>query len=405
MGLREVREWLSEDHRGATGARKALYFGMFGALGATCGWFIWVAVAILVADFRDVWISALVGGLLGILFEGAKRYRQATRARPADAPNRFPVAVPLLGVAGTFLAVAGENSLAELVKEVRIPVLTSVLTFFVGGVAVLAAAQVAGWFDDDRDPSEVASRYFGIGLCLIFLGALIAAPLSLLHTLAGLDASYRPLAAWWAVISVVAGIAVLQARKSALRAASAGLAALGFMTFVVVCFGFGPSEVTDRYTPPSTPRLGQALTGITQGLLAGPDVPARTWTAAQDQLRVGDSTRLVEPRLPEAVSGTLGALTDCDDIPAGPDELNPASYLERKREMCRQLAATTPSEWTRSVIVLGSFCGGLIVAARLERRWRPEDYGSHPLRRYDSIGLVTALVLLVLGVVTLRLAG
>ncbi|MFD0661634.1 hypothetical protein [Thermocatellispora tengchongensis] len=116
--------------------RKALYFGLFAALGATFGWFSWIAAGILLTKTREVWISALVGGLLGAAIDGLLRYRRTLRASPEDQPvTGFPFLTVLLTASGTFLAAADENSLGEVVKEVRWPFLFSVTTFFVGGLA------------------------------------------------------------------------------------------------------------------------------------------------------------------------------------------------------------------------------------------------------------------------------
>lgn len=144
---------------------------------------------------------------------------------------------------------------------------------------------------------------------------------------------------------------------------------------------------------------------LVEGLLAAPDVPAATWTAAQRQLRLGGTAGLIEPRVPPGISRWLAGVGGCDRIAAQPDDDNPARYLARKRELCRQITAATGADWTRSLIVIGCFSIGLGTATRLERRWRPDDYAHHLIRRYDQIGLILAAIVVLLGALAFRLTG
>ncbi|MEV0202804.1 hypothetical protein [Nonomuraea sp. NPDC050691] len=390
--------------------RKALYFGLLAALGATFGWFSWIAAGILLAKTREVWISALVGGLLGVVIDALVRYRRTMRAKQEDEPViGFPVLTVLLSASGTFLAAAGENALGELIKEVRWPFLFSVTTFFVGGLAVLALTELLRFLgkglDEDTAEDEVVPMLMLKGFLLVLGSLLMAAPVSLANLLAGSDAAYPSLASWWMLIGIVAGVAVLTARHSPWFAIVASAITLGVIAVFFALVGLGPTEELERTVPVSAPKFGSLIAGITQGLLEVPDVPAQTWTAAQAQLRAGASGELIEPEIPPFVSGPLSFIAGCDRMPAQPSVFAPDTYLTRKHALCGKIEATTNAEWTRSLIVVGFFCAALVWATRLERRWRPEDYERHPIRGYDRALLGLALLGLLAGLLTLRSGG
>ncbi|NUR86870.1 MAG: hypothetical protein HOY71_22535 [Nonomuraea sp.] len=393
----------------ALALRKALYFGLFGALGATLGWFCWIAVTVLLAKTADVWVSALIGGLLGVFLDGVRHYRKRSGARAAEEDRRYPVLTPLLGAAGVFVGAVGESSLGELIKEVRLPFLFSVLTFFVGGIGVLAVTEGARYLQDDEDLADEladapAARVFYRGFVLTFLSVFVAVPISLVNIAAGGGVAYTSLVAWWVVIGVIAGFTVLNVRRSIWRAVTAGVGAVLVLLMMFVVVGLGPAEEFEVYAPGGAAGWGRVFTQISRGLLDEPDVPARTWTLAQRQLRTGGTAQLIDPDLPVAVPRLLHNLSDCDTFPARPDAFNPASYLARKKELCAKIDATTGPEWTRSLIVIAAFSAALAAATRVERRWRPADYQTHPIRNYDRAALVLAVAGLLAGILILRLA-
>src|SRR6266568_3817370 len=77
-----TRSWFRARHDEFL-VRQSLFFGVFGALGATLGWFTWVAIAILVAHPHDVWVSAVVGATVGTAVDGGRRYREVARGSAA----------------------------------------------------------------------------------------------------------------------------------------------------------------------------------------------------------------------------------------------------------------------------------------------------------------------------------
>jgi hypothetical protein len=295
---------------------------------------------------------------------------------------------------GVFLVVAGENSLAELIKEVRLPFLLSVMTFFVGGITVLVLSSLVRRLEIFR------------GLALFVLGWLIAPlPLLALNELTGAGTDYGAIAAWWTLITLVAGLAVMRSRRAVWRAVLAAAAAAVIVVPLMLLAGFWPWELEAATTGRQARPVMYAAVDLVERLLAAPDVPAQAWSAAQHQLRSDGSVPLLEPRVPPGPSRWLADVGRCADIPAAPDDRNPARYLERKRELCRQIIAATGSGWTRSLIVVGFFCAGLTTADRLERRWRPDGYPNHPLRRYDRAGLIAAFAGLVAAIAIIRWSG
>jgi hypothetical protein len=389
--------WLRAEDRPALGTRKTLYFGALGALGATAGWFAWVAVAVLVAKWAEVWVSAVVGGVLGLVLEGTRRYRDAARARTEPETPRgrtLAVLVPMGSAAGIFVAVAGENSLAELIKEVRFPFLLSVMTFFVGGITVLVVS------------SLVARLELFRGVALFVLGWIVAPlPLLALNWLTGAGTEHGAIAAWWVLITLVAGLAVMRSKRAVWLAVLAAAIAAVIVVPLMLLAGLWPLELEAATTGRQLRPVMYAAVDLVEGLLAAPDVPAQAWSAAQRQLRSDGSIPLIEPRIPPGPSRWLADIGRCADIPAVPDADNPARYLDRKRELCRQIIAATGSGWTRSLIVVGFFCAGLTIADRLERRWRPDDYPNHPVRRYDRAALIAALTGLIVVITIIRWSG
>lgn len=146
--------------------RRVLYGASFGTLGATLGWFTWVAAAILLARTHDVWISALVGGLLGLGIEGVRHYWATMRSGAPTIPTggRIPLVALLSSISGVFFAVSGENALGELIKEVRLPFLLSLITFSVGGAVIAAIVACCG--EDGGGESDYAWFHLGaLGQC------------------------------------------------------------------------------------------------------------------------------------------------------------------------------------------------------------------------------------------------
>lgn len=398
----------------AVAVRRVLYGATFGALGATLGWFTWVAVAILLARPHDVWISALVGGLLGAAFEGVRLYRATARSDSADMASavgggRIPFVALLSSIAGVFLAVAGENSLGELVKEVRLPFLLSLITFYVGGATVAAVvastdySETRAWSHmfEDSEPFEPMTW-------LLIVSPLVAASLlSAVYALAGTDWSWMALYSWWMIISVFAGLVLAIVRGAPWRGL---LAAAAFVVIFVTGTAAAVGPRDDHYDRLYGPYSKEALMSrlhdrVTANVLDAPDVPAEAWNAARRRLQQGRSVVLLEPQVPLTVSRGLTQLTACDRLPAGPNTDYPAAHLEQIRDVCRQIAAGVGSGWTRSGLVILFFCIGLAAASRLERRWRPSGYLDHPIRRYDHLALRVAAVSLLLGALIVRLTG
>jgi len=385
--------------------RKSLYFGALGAVGATAGWFVWIAATILAARAGDVWVSAMVGALVGLVVEAVGHYRRLVQTRSRSVPPQaagLRLSVPLLGAAGVFVAELGQNSLGELLKEIRYPVLFSVITFFVGGVGVMAVAHAVAHEEADDERWGIEQGWFGTFFVRIaqlgFIGLFMAVPVSLVSLAAGASARYQSLAPWWAIIAVVAGTTVLTAKTSSWRAPIATGLAIVFVVFSIALCGFGSPAKMDY-------KGGGKLPGyITAGLLDAPDVPSKMWTDAEAQLGTGSSAQLITGQSLPGISEALWAISGCGRLPAQPDDnFTNIEDLKRAQEMCLHAQATSGSTWIRSTIVVFCFAMGLATATRLERRWRPANYESHPLSGYDHAGLIFSAVGAVVGVLLLRL--
>jgi hypothetical protein len=391
--------WLSAQDR-VLWARQALYAGIFGGLGATLGWFTWAALAILVAHPHEVWVSALVGAVVGTAVDGGRRYREIARSSSTEdraSRRSTPFFGLICSILGVFLGVAAEHALGEVISEVRTAFLFSLLIYVVGGIAVAGAARLTGRLEDLslRVPS------------LLFVGMMIGLLLSLLEILAGAVADTGALMSWWALITVVAGIVAAPEGRSLWRAPIVAIISIPVIALAVLLTASNPLEAPDTSTThhPFARALIQISVSVTEGLLKAPDIPATSWTAAQRELQESGSVSLIEPKVPPVVSRWAGDIAFCDQIPANPDDENPARFLARKRELCGQIAAATGSTWSRSITVIFFFVVALAVAPRWEARWRPADYGAHPIRRVDRIGAVILASCVLVSVIALRLTG
>ena len=121
--------------------RTSLYAGLFGALGASFGWFLWIAVPQVGHHPGPVLKGVFVGWTVGLAFEAVRAYLETSRAQ-SDERRRERVrrlralwflAVPLISVV---VQAAAENTISELVKAVFVPFTHSLAVFFLLGAAI-----------------------------------------------------------------------------------------------------------------------------------------------------------------------------------------------------------------------------------------------------------------------------
>jgi hypothetical protein len=272
------------------------------------------------------------------------------------------------------------------------------LTYCIGGIGVGAAARLTG------DMKGLSWMWF---LVLMLPGAVIGLLLSLVNLLVGTNIGIESSVAWWAVITAVGAIAITSAHQSPWRAAFTGIATIAVVALMVLLTSLIPFEKDDAETEkhPQVRALMHLAVGISESMLAAPDVPAASWTVADAKLQATGSDDLIKPGVPPAVSQWLADIEGCSHIPTRPDPDNPARLLARKHQLCTQLVAATGSSWARSAIVLFLFWLGLITATRVERRWRPADYEIHTIRRADRLALTFVTTGLLVGLLVLGLTG
>lgn len=399
-------------------ARQALFSGVCGALGATLGWFAWVALAVLVAHPHDVWVSAVVGAAVGVTVDGARRYREIVRAGAADESARgdaltlppkgeagtkvsahwFPVFGLGSTILGVLLGAASEESIGDLIKEVRLPFFFSLLTYAVGGMVIGAVARFSGGLR--------GTGWMGF-MVLMLPGALLGLLLVLVDLLAGVRLDIESSAAWWAVITAVGVMAMITAEESTRRAVFTGVTTLCVIALLVVFTGLTQAEKDSA----ETRRHGEVravmhlAVSVSESMLKAPDIPETSWAEADAKLKAADTEELITPGVPPSVSRWLADVGGCDRVPAQSDPDHPQRFLVRKRELCSQLEAATGSSWARSAIVLLAFWIGLVTALRLEQRWRPEGYETHAVRRADGFALAFVALGLAAALLVVRLTG
>lgn len=198
----------------------------------------------------------------------------------------------LSSIAAVFLAVAGENSLRELVKEVRLPFLLSLITFYVGGATVAAVVARTDYDSEALSSFHIfdESEPFEPMLWLLIARPLIVASLvSAVYVLAGTDWSWIALYSWWMIISVFAGLVLAIVRGAPWRGL---LAAAAFVVIFVTSTAATVGPRDDYYDRLDGSYTTEALMHrlqdrVTATVLDAPDVPTEAWNAARRHLAAG----------------------------------------------------------------------------------------------------------------------
>ncbi|MEV6692677.1 hypothetical protein AB0M35_14520 [Micromonospora sp. NPDC051196] len=372
--------------------RYPLFCGVIGGVGATLGWFVWVAIAVFRQNPGPSVLSIVVGSVTGLTVEMILHYRRVARADATDSDCRATSlwqllrSIAVFSVGGLVLQTVLTNTFAEIVKEVYRPFLASFATFLIAGAA-LGIVWVLAATHTELGPGTMF-------MLLMLTGTVVALPLWAYGLLARSGWDYDALAAWWTLTS----LAVLFAFLASGTRFVWGVAVLAVTVIAVVMLWatMTPLEVTARYSTSNSARgLMQLAVDLSESILHAPDMPADSWNAAARGLSKNPSGFIATTQAGHPVTDWIARTADCSHIPATPTDRYPQRYLIRKTQACGQLALGTGSALARSFLVVLAFAISIGFAPRIEARTRPNTYRHHRLRFYDralAIGLVVLLI-------------
>ncbi|SHN74896.1 hypothetical protein [Cryptosporangium aurantiacum] len=411
-------------------ARISLYCGVFGALGATFGWFLWAATLQIRHEPGEALLSVAVGATVGTVAELALRYRAASK-RPAEPPpeGRRGAARFLVFPAAALVAqVMTENVVSELVKAVLQPFVVSLAAFFVGGALLgLLLGPVlrmgpetyySGGYaptigPDDSPLTRVGgvvamgcatySVLFWAVIVLGFLWYLLRSPIEWLLRASGVLRDADRLSVWSLIVVVIVLVCALQSGRPR-QVLTLGLTTTLFSFAAILApyvYDLDHNAVADARGGAAT----YQLIVISDSLLDYPDVPATTWIRAEKQLI--ERRRKSEPPsfapAADPLNSYLSDRVDCanrtDDAPTAPAYVNEKMWAEatsarrdRVARLCVKLTANFGAGLSRSLYVLALFILGVLYAPWAEARLRPADYGAGVIRLVDRTSLAALLV-------------
>lgn len=418
------RWWAADAPDDGTLVRRIPYTAWAGAVGATLGWAVWIIGAVASAHPRDLAVSAVVGGVLGLALVGAERYRQARRQDAAgySAGGALPVSARLVfsTLVLVFVRVALEDGSGDLIKAVYRPLFISVVTYLpaaalLGLVLDRGRTPQSGEGDEDEEDEgkhglrpkgkgkgegefDVRGVWLAFGFAGFPLGFVIGTLVFLLDLAIGEGVGWGAVTGWWVMICVSGALVRSFGAKGVLLGVVALVCALGLALWGAT----SPTEVYTEHDLPRNALPSELATYFGNALVAAPDVPGHSWGEAQAQLRASGSTAGFDPVIPASVTEPFGRFVNCGGIPATASPDHPQSYLSRKRLFCGDLRDGWSSGMARSWIVLAGFFLGLGVAARFDARLIPRDYRASLTRRYDRYAAVATLAAALAAAILLR---
>ena len=398
--------------------RQALYGGLFGSLGATVGWLLWVAVYAFRANPWEVILAPVVGAAVGLLNEWWRDYRRVARREAAgedpeeaheaasegDSAPHYGRAARVGAVTLVLLGVICEHLVADLIRAVLVPFLSSLATLFPCGALfawLIARGRSRVIPEADRNPyySLVSMVCWGLGAMCLASGLRLAMG----------EANPWAGSGYWVLIGM--GLRLTSAPDTPVDAPVLGVAFALLLLIgssiwnVESVTTFGSSSSSSSGTVPVIGPVVSITAKAADDVLKSPDVPARFWNQAQEEItksEQGKEKNKTNDAGSEATEGHewegLCRWVGCDNI-SNPvikplnanepfaDQLRRQDvawdYVDRKRNLCRMLHQGWGSPMARSWLVVLLFGLGLSVGAVQEARNRPRDYRGSLTRRHD----------------------
>jgi hypothetical protein len=369
--------------------RRALYAGVLSSLGATLGWFLWIATYAFRRRPSEILVSALIGGALGLLVEGFRRYR-STALLPKRKAVARNVAVWMGAASLSFIGIVSQDIFIDVIGQIARPFAASLITLFPIGAIFSLVFQ-----------AEAYKATFIFPLPLI-LGALIgwatAFLVSGIYLLMGEPVS-GALSGWWIIIALGYAAAFTASQSHPLAPFSGALVGLFIMWFAASV----PLETSERYATGTVKAFFIVAPKLANTALTAPDLPAAFWNQAEAEMQPGavKASGATPPR--SDFGRLLPRWAKCNQLPSTPTKDASAAYIDRKTRLCRDLAAGLGSGLSRSWLVILCFSLGLGLTMRVEKQLRPRDYFSSKMQVYDRVLLLSTSVLIVTAALVLRL--
>lgn|GEM_PF-5759085 len=377
-------------------ARVALYSGIFGSLGATLGWILWLAYK---TGSGELLLTVAVGAAVGLLVHWVQHYvgiaRHENREGSWDAHEHEghgslkPARVALIWATGFgFLGMASEHLVAHLAAEYLRPFLASIATLLPASV-LFGMVLHEGQTEKDLLNKAGQGAFLGLTVALITVG---------LQFLIGAPLKWGAEIAWWAMVGIGIAICLPEKKQCQFYHPILGVGLAFLLVFVIAIpkvSGFLGS------LPGPLKPIGTMLAVAANETIASPDLPAEFWLEAEKKHRAAE--HLSEPLTPSDDPPVTDGGTDY--VSRFQNPTMPSEEESGESRLNKELKKGMDSSLVRSWIVLLLFAIGLGVAPMVERALRPMDYPSSHTIRNDKAMAIGIAVLLAVACVYLRLGS
>jgi hypothetical protein len=398
--LEDIIELASElnDEDESFPLRRALYAGVLSSLGATLGWFLWIAADSFRRRPREIVVSALIGAAIGLLVEAFNAYRKADDGMVAPAGvKRHPAGRWLRAaliwtgvVVFSFLTIIGEDIFVDVIGDVIKPFTASLLTLFPIG-AFFSLIFQSRVFMVIR---VVVPLLLIIGPMIGWIAALIAGSIYLL-----MGQPYSSaLVGWWVLLALGCAMTAGMSTSHPLAPFTGCLVALVTLLWAAA----SPLERSADFATGSPKGFMIVAAMAANSALAAPDLPSAFWTDAEARIRVRQTKTEQATATPSHWGRLLAWWADCETLPTQPSEDAPQPYLDRKKRLCGELLTGGRSGLARSWLVVAFFSLGLGLTHLVDEGLRPADYDGSRTQSVDRILLAGILGLIVVGAIALR---
>lgn len=266
--------------------RRALYGGVFGSVGATTGWLLWLGI--LAVRLRPVEVAgaAVLGAIIGFAIEWFIDYVRVAREeaehgvrekedepppdearyRPRDRGRLLAAGLRIGAVVAGFLGLVCEHLVSEVASRVLLPFLCSLIFWFPVG-AIFAVA-----FFRDGGAGETFFLRIVHGLLAGVAAAVVTGLACFMMRQGNIGHG------GWLVL-VALGTALMVGRNP--NAFAPFLGALAALVFFCLCAGYFVRTGRQPPIPFVNGSIGQYLV---DDILVSPDIPSAFWERAEKEI-------------------------------------------------------------------------------------------------------------------------
>lgn len=374
--------------------RIAISCGIFGSIGATMGWILWLAY---MSASADLLVTIVVGAGIGLLVSWTQHYistakRERNGPPSEDESEDIKRASPdsgrstLLWATGfAFLGIASEQVVSELVSEYLRPFLASLVTLLPAGI-VFGIIFNEGRTDENRFVAALHGAFAGFIVALLTCG---------LRYLMGGPIPWGAMIGWWVLIGVGQGACM------PMRGKSRGYQPLlGVLTALSIAYILTFPAVADNFVKLPGP-LGAGAKFFVMAVdesLAAPDLPAQFWIEAEARRegRKVSGVPVSQEQVREPVDRYLNQIKSKEDYYRSDTEF-------RSDRFRSEFEKGMGSALVRSWVVLALFSVGIGAAPSIEAKLRPADYPNSRTAFNDKRILVGIIFVILASCLYLRM--